>query len=58
LDLHNSGTYDFTEFQHLQLGVSPTDVKSIFYMHLYQADFEAGSYSMAARTSMQHIQGR
>lgn len=35
LDLRNSGTYDFTEFQHLQLS-SPTDVKPIFYIHLYR----------------------
>ena len=41
LDLDNSGTYDFTEFQHLQLS-SPTDVKPIFHIHLYQVDFEAG----------------
>lgn len=40
LDLHNSGTY-FKDFQHLQLS-SPTDVKPIFHIHLYQVDFEAG----------------
>lgn len=56
LDLHDSGTHDFTEFKHLQF-TSPTVINTIFHIHSYQVDIEAGWYSTMARISRQHIQG-